>query len=103
MKFHGVTRRKLNNLRALVGFPIIITSGYRCEAYNKHIGATQTHATGQAVDIRIRGKRAHEVLNGALELGFTGVGVSQKGSARFLHLDDLSEDTQRPRPYLWSY
>jgi len=36
----------------------------------------------------------------ALELGFTGIGVQQKGTGRFPHLDTLEEP---PRPNVWSY
>ena len=87
----------------MFGEPIIISSGYRCEAYNNKIGATQTHATGQAVDISVRGEKAYKLLNCALELGFTGVGINQKGSSRFIHLDDLKKSTGVYRPTIWSY
>jgi hypothetical protein len=33
----------------------------------------------------------------ALELGFTGIGVQQKGTGRFIHLD------LRAVPAIWSY
>ncbi|MFZ7134357.1 MAG: D-Ala-D-Ala carboxypeptidase family metallohydrolase [Eubacteriales bacterium] len=29
---------KLQKLRDFIGFPIVITSGYRCDKYNKSIG-----------------------------------------------------------------
>jgi zinc D-Ala-D-Ala carboxypeptidase len=35
----------------------------------------------------------------ALEAGFTGIGVQQKGTGRFLHLDTL----ENLRPTVWSY
>jgi hypothetical protein len=43
------------------------------------------------------------VLKLALEAGFTGIGVAQKGSGRFMHLDDLLNDEGQPRPTIWSY
>jgi hypothetical protein len=33
-------------------------------------------------------------------MGFTGIGVQQKGSRRFIHLDVLQNP---PRPNVWSY
>lgn len=42
----------LEAVRALLGCPLIITSGYRCPALNKAVGGTPTsqHARGQAAD-----------------------------------------------------
>lgn len=44
----------LDPLREAYGKPIIITSGFRCEALNKLVGGSKTshHRTGQAADIR---------------------------------------------------
>ena len=46
---------------------------------------------------------AYKVLELAFKVGMTGIGVAQKGSARFLHLDSLESSTERPRPTVWSY
>lgn len=100
--FKAQTRVRLNALREMYGKPIIISSGYRCKAHNAAKGYTQTHATGQAVDVAILGADAVELLELAIRLGFTGIGVSQKGASRFLHLDDLTKE-QGPRPAIWSY
>jgi len=101
--FDDQTKARLNQLREELGFPLIISSGYRCEHYNNQIGATQTHASGQAVDILIRGTQAYRLIHKAIEIGFTGVGISQKGDSRFIHLDDLDRLENRPRPWIWSY
>ena len=101
--FDDQTKLRLNQLRHELGFPITINSGYRCEYYNNQIGATQTHASGQAVDIKIRGEKAYNLIHKAIELGFTGIGIKQKGETRFIHLDDLTENEGRPRPWIWSY
>ena len=47
----------LEPLRTLVGKPICISSGYRCEALNKAVGGSVTsqHRYGQAVDIQVFG------------------------------------------------
>jgi len=47
------------------------------------------------------GKPMWVLLKIALEEGMTGIGVQQKGSGRFLHLDDVTEEIQRP--WIWSY
>ena len=96
---------KLTSLRADWGQPMVVTSGYRCP--NHPIEAKKakpgTHASGRAVDIAIQGEDAYKFLCAALGHGFSGIGVNQKGSARFIHLDDLTRDEGWPRPRVWSY
>jgi zinc D-Ala-D-Ala carboxypeptidase len=94
-------------LRELLGFPFVVTSAYRCkdhpiEARKDSPGA---HETGQALDIHVYGNNAHRLLDAALREGFSGVGVSQRGeySKRFIHLDNLGNSNDRPRPTVWSY
>lgn len=101
--FSDITLAKFNALREDAGFPMAMTSGYRCQEYNTKIGATQTHATGQAGDIACTHKQAYRLIELAPKHGFTGIGVKQKGSGRFIHLDDLAEIPGRPRPHIWSY
>lgn len=45
--------RALEELRALAGLPLTITSGYRCPAHNKRIGGAKMsqHTLGIAADI----------------------------------------------------
>ena len=91
-------------LRTLYGKPLPLSSAYRCrqhpsEARKRTPGA---HALGCAVDIRCEGADALQILRLALTLPFTGVGISQKGAARFIHLDMAPAD-QLPRPMIWSY
>ena len=101
--FNQDTLQKFNNLRAYLGFGMKMNSGYRCPEYNKLKGYTQTHATGQAGDIKCTHKQAYAILKHAPKFGFTGIGIKQKGSGRFIHLDDLEEAESRPRPHIWSY
>jgi zinc D-Ala-D-Ala carboxypeptidase len=94
---------KLLAIRKRYGKPMWVTSGYRSpkhpiEAAKKASGA---HSTGRACDVAIQGSEALELLKIALEEGMTGIGVQQKGSGRFLHLDDVTEEIQRP--WIWSY
>lgn len=96
---------KLQHLRTSFNKPMTITSGYRCpkhpiEAAKPTPGA---HASGQAADIALQGADAHRLLQLALELGFTGIGVQQKGSGRFIHLDTIPNQPEFPRPTVWSY
>jgi len=97
--------KKIEALRESLGFPFIVTSGYRCpqhpiEAKKQSYGA---HSTGHAMDLAVRGENAYRLLDGALRAGFTGIGVNQKGNARFIHLDNIKSSERRPRPWVWSY
>lgn len=97
---------KLDDLRARYGKPIIISSGYRCPDYNARVSTTGMdgpHTTGRAVDVAVSRGDAYLLLDHAFALGFTGLGIQQKGAARFIHLDNLPEATGRPRPTVWSY
>lgn len=98
---------RLQALRDRVGFALPVNSGYRCPVHNQAVSSTGPAGphTKDAVDLRLYGERALMVIPVALELGFTGVGVSQKGAqgARFIHLDDLPNASGQPRPWIWSY
>ncbi len=94
---------KLVSMRRELGFPLRLSSAYRCPLYNSRVsktGETGPHTTGRAVDILIRGKNAHKLLACALRHGMTGIGVKQKGRQRYLHIDDLDGPT---RPWIWRY
>ena len=94
---------KLVNLRKAYGKPMTVTSAYRSPEYNSNIGGAKgsAHVQGKAVDIAIQYGEAYKVLALALEMGFTGIGVSQKGRGRFLHIDTLDDPDKRPT--IWSY
>jgi len=98
----------LEDLRAWMGNkPIVLSSAFRCPNYNDSISTTGTngpHTTGHAVDILVHGEQAYRLLQGALHIGFTGIGINQKGrlGGRFIHLDDLSVP-EYPRPRIFSY
>ena len=92
---------RLDRFRYYCGFPFIITSAARCEEYNRTIGGASRskHVEGRAVDIAVRGKDALRIVTEASLFGFHGIGVSQKGQSRFIHIDDRPEDEKA----LWSY
>lgn len=90
-------------LRFSVGLPLTPTSAYRCLKHNTNIGSkSPVHTMGLAMDIQCSGDLAHRVLTEAMPLGFTGVGISQRGnhSDRFIHLDSYNDEL---RPWVWSY
>lgn len=96
----------LDDLRHHLGFPLIISSGYRCPAHNaacSSTGLTGPHTTGMAADIAVDRGRAYEVLQAALMMKFSGIGINQKGGSRFIHLDILPDAPGQPRPTVWSY
>jgi zinc D-Ala-D-Ala carboxypeptidase len=97
--------KRLDALRSRCGFAFKITSGYRCAAHNQKVsstGADGPHTTGKAADIAAQGVEVYVLLEGALAMGFCGIGISQRaGQPRFVHLDDIDEPAKRPR--VWSY
>ena len=98
----------LEDLRTYYGKPINISSAYRCPEHNNNVsnsGFWGPHTTGQAVDIVICGFNAMHLLKGILAIGFSGVGISQRGSheKRFIHIDTLMDEVNPPRPWIWSY
>ncbi|MEX2964567.1 D-Ala-D-Ala carboxypeptidase family metallohydrolase [Microbulbifer sp. TYP-18] len=104
--FSDDTLHRLIRVRERFKKPMVINSGYRCPAHCAKIGSTMTHTTGQAVDVSVSLSRAYELLSIAMEEGFTGIGVKQKGAhgGRFIHMDDLEPvPGERARPTVWSY
>lgn len=96
---------RLERVRVKVGFPMPISSGYRCPEHNSIVSNTGPSGphTKRAVDVVLNGQQALTLITVALREGFTGIGVQQKGDARFIHLDDLPNAPGQPRPHVWSY
>ncbi len=87
----------IEELRNHCGFPIVISSGYRCPKHNKEVGGApeSKHLLGQAVDINIGGLNSSQI-HMLIELGmplFNGFGFG-KGK---LHFD------VREKPTAWGY
>ena len=97
----------LQRIRRAAG-ALTVSSGYRCpqhevEEIKDKPGA---HTFGKAVDLAGRGAKAMTVVQGALDHMMMGVGVSQKGDSRCIHLDmmtDADDGGRFPRPTIWSY
>ena len=97
---------RIEALREQLGFPFPVNSAYRCPEHPIEARKSSPGAISivHAIDIGVQGEKAHMLLDAALQAGFTGIGVSQKGSlGRFIHLDDLEGSSERPRPTVWSY
>lgn len=93
---------KLQALRSELAEAMTVTSGYRDTSHPVEAskGRPGTHTRGIAVDIACDGQQAYRIMALAMKHGFTGIGVSQSGGGRFLHLDTF---TGGPRPNIWSY
>ena len=89
---------KLDELRAYCGFPFVITSGYRHPTMHPIENKKEvpgTHAQGIAADIKITNAADRlKLVNSALKLGFTGIGVASD----FIHVD-----TRGTTPVMWTY
>lgn len=96
---------RLQELRIAYGRPMIISSGYRHETHPIEARKAQAgaHSTGRACDVAVMGGDALRLVALAVEHGFSGIGVQQKGSGRFIHLDDLTHELGAARPWIWSY
>ena len=99
--------KRLVDLRHEFNEPMIISSAYRHISYNQVIGGVKNspHLYGKAVDVLVSGKAAYRLMKMAMEHGFTGIGISQKGphEGRFLHIDTMDNSDIHPRPWVWSY
>lgn len=96
----------LDEVREQYGKPLIVTSGYRCSEHPIEVKKAKAgaHTTGKAVDFAVDRGDAYTLLEIAVGTGwFTGIGIQQKGSGRFIHLDICEEPEMSPRPTIWSY
>lgn len=64
LKLQKLIETVLDPLREWYGKPIIVNSGYRCEALNKAIGGAKSsqHMLGEAADITVGSKEENEKL-----------------------------------------
>jgi len=88
----------LQQLRDLIGKPIIINSGYRCEKHNKEVGGSpkSQHLLGKAADIRTLDMSPVDLAYYAKEIDvFKNGGIGLYPN--FVHLD------VRGYPARWKY
>lgn len=80
---------KIQQMRSLINRPMTVTSGFRCDAYNRSVGGSPRHPSGRAGDYMVAPDAYRTVLKHAL-LHFAGVGIRAHGPRweRFIHIDD---------------
>lgn len=89
--------RTLEVVRTAVGDrPVIVTSGYRCERLNRHIGgsATSAHMDGRAADIKVVGLTPFEVAEKIRSAGLILDQLIYEG--HWVHVG-IAKDGQPPR------
>ena len=97
---------RLEAVRKAFSKSMPVTSGYRCsnhpiekaKLHGDSQKPTGMHPQGRAVDVAVSGADALTLIQIALQQGMKGVGVCQKGTGRFIHLDDRDGV-----PAIWSY
>jgi len=90
---------RLDIVRDMCGFPVIINSGYRTVSHNKKIGGVSrsSHLSGLAVDISVKDSRKRFLLLSAvIKAGFVRIGLGNG----FIHVDIDSEKSQ---DVIWTY
>lgn len=88
----------LEALRAKVGKPIRVVSGFRCSKRNSEVGGKLGgyHPQGKAADITVAGMTPRELYEQAMDIvQFRGFGVNDHGNT--LHVD------VRGLPTRWCY
>ena len=106
-KISSVLIKKLQKIRDIIGRPIIITSGVRCEFYYASIKASMNsshlpdeHGVGQAVDIAcLNSKDRYELVKVAQKY-FNRIGISGGSYGRYVHLD---VDRSKVQEVMWLY
>ena len=88
---------QLDKARENAGVPFVITSGFRCENYNREVGGVpdSAHTKGLAADIRVStSHHRYVIVRGLYEAGFERLGVYQN----FIHADI---DPDKPTKIMW--
>jgi len=87
---------KLDELRERCGFPFVINSGYRSPNHSIEAAKDKPgqHTTGRCADIAVNsGSQRYRLVQEALAMGFTGIGVGKS----FIHID------LRKKLVMWTY
>lgn len=77
---------RLDVVRSLCGFPLIVNSAYRSFDYEQERGRTgsSSHCKGIAVDLAVTsGEKRLKIVQNALRAGFKRIGIAKT----FVHLD----------------
>ena len=77
-------------IRAIIGKPLIINSGFRCVKLNNAVGGSLTsqHLYAEAIDIRVSGKSATEVFQiiAASDLKYDQLILEKVGNTQWVHV-----------------
>ncbi len=85
----------LEELRSVIGEPIIVHDAYRCTAHNTAVCGepNSRHLTGNAADIEVEGMDARTLYSFIVKVpSIRGVGVSDKHN--FVHVDIRTESAR---------
>ena len=106
-KISSVLIEKLQKVRNIIGRPIIITSGVRCEFYNTSIKASMnsshipdSYGMGNAVDIACTNSKDRYELVELSQKFFKRIGISGGSYGGFIHLD---VDRSKVQEVMWLY
>ncbi len=107
-KISPVLIEKLQKVRNIIGRPIIITSGVRCEKHNsglKNSSMNSSHVPdacgiGKAVDIACPNSEYRYELIKVVQKYFNRIGIAGEGKGNFVHLDVDRENVQE---MMWVY
>lgn len=93
----------LQRIRNEFGRPMPISSGYRDPSHPIEAAKTRpgSHAMGVAADIAVSGPDALRIVELAIKHGIRRIGVHQRGTGRFIHLDIGGHGL--PSPAIWTY
>lgn len=83
----------LDSAREKAGFPLVLSSAFRCPAHNKTIGgiSDSSHLTGKAVDIRCNSSQTRfTLLRALLAAGFNRIELAPT----WIHVDVDGHKTQ---------
>lgn len=83
----------LQKYRDRIARPIVVTSGYRTESWNKKVGGAKGsyHLLGRAIDFYIKGFNMREAAKWMESEGVKGIGLYINRAQEFLHIDSRSE------------
>ena len=82
--------------------PITSADGHPTHPREARKESTGAHSLGRAVDVAVRGEKALKLISVAQAHGITRIGVAQKGTSRFIHIDNCTEEDGFPSA-VWSY
>lgn len=76
VKIAGDLVEHLEQLRSLVGRPLVVVSGYRCAVHNRAVGGARKsqHLAGTAADLEF----GYATVTQARVAGFVGVGMKNR-------------------------